>query len=88
MIMRKIKIDDLSAPVRAFLAQATNGNGILVQDGKGRARFGIIPYKEASPARKNAAWKEIQKIQRKVGRTMKETGRTEEELDRLLQDEE
>jgi hypothetical protein len=88
MSMRKVSLDDLNSAVRAFLAQASNGHGILVQDGQGRARFGIIPYKEASAARKRAAWKEIQKIQRKVGRMMKKTRRTEEELDRLLQDEE
>jgi len=86
--MRKVTITKLSKPVKDFLAQARKGRGILVQDENGRARFGVVRYVEASAAAKERAWKDIERIQRKVGRMMRKTGKTEEEFDRLLQEEE
>ena len=88
MGMRKVTITKLSKPVQDFLAQARRGKGILVEDENGRARFGVIRYSEASAAVKARAWKDIEGIQRKVGRMMRKTGKTEEEFDRLLQEEE
>lgn len=86
--MRKVALEELSRDVRSFLAQVRKGKGILVEDGTGRARYGVIPYVAAAPAEKKKAWKDIERIQRKVGRMMRKTGKTEVEFDRLLQDDE
>jgi ABC-type transport system substrate-binding protein len=57
------------------------------KDEKGRARF-VVRYAEAPAAAKERAWQDIERIQRKVGRMMRKTGKTEEEFDRLLQEKE
>ena len=47
---------------------------------------GAEPTGTVPPASERAkAWREIEKIQRKVGRMMKRTGKTEEEFDRIVQ---
>ena len=74
MAMRTVALKELSPDVRSFLAQVRNGEGIVVQDDQGCARFGVIPYIEATPAAKKKAWKEIQRIQRKVGKRMAREG--------------
>lgn len=86
--MKKVAINELSQPVRSFLDQVKNGEAIVVQDEQGRSRYGVVPYIEATPAERERAWKEIEKIQRKVGKTMQKKGLTEDDFDRLLQEEE
>lgn len=59
----------------------------LVRGGRVVAR--VVPaedkdYVDATPAERNRAWKEVQKIQRKVGRMMKRTGKTEDELMKII----
>ena len=49
MEMQRIAINQLSEPVREFLAQVQDGQGIVVEDETGRAQYGVIPYVEAAP---------------------------------------
>lgn len=44
----------------------------------------IPPLNEPSPREQGRGWREIQRIQRKVGRMMKMRGKTEDEFDRIL----
>ncbi len=85
--MQRISITDLNDSVRSFLRKARR-EGIVVEDERGRAQCGIVPYREATAGARQRAWREIKKIQRKVGRTMKRKRTTEEEFDRLLQEDE
>ena len=87
MSVQKVTLKDLSAPVRSFLAQAKKRNGVLVEDSRGRALYGVIRYQEATPKNQAAALKRLTQLQRKVGAIMKRHGRTEADLDRLLQEE-
>ncbi len=86
--MKKVAINELSQSVRSFLDQVQNGEAIVIQDEQGRSRYGVVPYVEAAPEEQKVAWKEIEAIQRKVGENMKKRGQTEDDLDRLLQEEE
>jgi hypothetical protein len=86
MSMRRVAINDLPEDVRSFLSQVREGEGIMVEDETGRAWAGVVPYDEAPVADQEAALKRLEGLQKKVGKMMKETGRTEEEFDRLLQD--
>ena len=88
MAMRKVTITKLSKSVQSFLARVRNGDSIIVQDEAGRARVGVIPYQEATPAQKKKAWKDVKRIQTKVGKMMRKKGKTEAQLDRILQDDE
>ena len=85
MTMRKVTITKLSKPVQSFLSSVRKGKGILVEDATGRAKYGIIPYEEAPKAAQKAALKRLERLQKKVGRMMKRTGKTEAEFDRILQ---
>ena len=84
MAMQKIAITELSKPVRSFLAKARNGEGIVVEDETGRPQFGITPYIEATTAQKKRAWKGIKCLQRKVGKAMKAEGVKEQDIERLI----
>jgi antitoxin (DNA-binding transcriptional repressor) of toxin-antitoxin stability system len=82
--LQKVIINELSPELRAFLARVRPGRGIVIEDENGRAICGVIPLQESTAPAKAKAWKHIQKIQRKVGRMMKKTGKKEEDLDHLL----
>ena len=84
MGMRKVALRELSRDVQSFLTQVQNGEGIVVEDETGRARYGIIPYLEATAEGKKEAWKRIKQLQRKVGKTMKAQGVTEKDVEHLL----
>lgn len=85
MDMRKVALEELSEDVRSFLARVRKGEGLLVEDKTGRARYGVIPYEEPPPRGQAAALKRLQRLQKKVSQIMERTGKTEEEFDRLLQ---
>jgi isopentenyl diphosphate isomerase/L-lactate dehydrogenase-like FMN-dependent dehydrogenase len=84
MGMRKVTLRELSSDVQKFLAQAKNGEGLMVEDENGRARYGVIPFVEATAEEKGRAWKELQKLQRQVGKAMTEQGVTDEDVEREL----
>lgn len=85
MDMQKVALEDLSADIRSFLAKVRKGNGIFVEDETGRVRYGVMSYEEATPCEQAAAGKRLQRLQKKVGKMMARTGKTEEEFDRLVQ---
>lgn len=82
--MDKVRLNDVSKDVRAFLDRAFAGGGVLVEDETGRARGGILPYFEATDAEKRRAWKGMERLQRKVAASMKRQGVTEQDIDRVL----
>lgn len=86
--MQKIAISNLSEPVRLFFSQLPKDEGILVEDEKGRACFGVIPYQEASTAQQAAALGRLGELQKRVGDRLAAEGKSEEDLDRILQDDE
>ena len=94
-IMKTISINDLSEPVKDFLEQATDSEGLSIKDETGRLRFGVVLYLPSKvedratvpdKASREQAWREIQAIQEKVGARMREAGITEEDVDRALAD--
>lgn len=83
--MRKIAITELSLPVRSFLTEVRKGNGVVIEDESGRGLVGVIPYAEASPREQAAALRRLERIQKKVGKMMRRTGKTEDQFDRIVQ---
>ena len=91
--MKTISINDLSEPVKAFLDQATDSQGLTIKDETGRLRFGVVLYRPHTDedrttiydkASREQAWREIKAIQEKVGERMQALGITEEDIDRVL----
>ena len=84
--MKKVRLSELSEPVRSFLEQVTPDESIMVEDDDGHAQYGVIPYQSDTPEERLAAWQEIEEIQREVGQSLLRQGITENDVDRLLQE--
>lgn len=82
--MNKIRINELSQPVRDFLARATKEGSVVIVDEDGQLQCGITPYTDATPAEKQQALKSLEKLQAKVGRSMEEKGVTEDDVMQVL----
>jgi hypothetical protein len=84
--MQRISLDQLSEPVRLFLSQIPKEGGMLVEDERGRVCFGVIPYRETSESEQAAARRHLAELHERVGERLQ--GKSEGELDRILQDDE
>jgi len=84
MGMQKVAINQLSEPVRAFLARVRVGRGIVVEDEAGRARYGVVEYLPASPEERQEAWEHLQQLQQKTKQTIEDQGGTVDEIERLI----
>jgi hypothetical protein len=85
--MQKVPINQLSQPVREFLARVTVGQGILIEDEAVRTRYQVVKYIEASPEEQKKAWRGIQKAQQKIGKELTKQGVTEDDIIKaVLQD--
>lgn len=84
--MDTVRLNEVSDDVRTFLNRAFSGGGVLVEDESGRARGGVLPYFEASDEEKRLAWQGMERLQQKVAAAMKRQGVTEDDIDRVLQE--
>ena len=82
--MQTVRFNDLSDPVRAFLAPAGRGEVIVVQDEGGKATYSVVPIIQSSADVQRRAWNDILKLQQEVGDSMRQHGASEEDIDRLL----
>ena len=84
--MRKnANLKELDEPIRSFLTDLEAGDAILVSDEDG-IQYSVVRFTQATQAERDQAWQDIGQTQRKVGKMMEETGKTEEELDELLRE--
>ena len=83
--MQKITLDQLSEPVRLFLSQVPKTGGVLVEDERGQVCFGVIPYQQASASEQVVARVRLAELQKRVGERLGAQGKSEGELDRILQ---
>ena len=86
--MKRVRLNELDKTVRAFLDQVKGGESIMVEDENGQLQCGITPYFRASREEREQAWRDIEALQDKVAQSMKEKGITEEDVDKLLQEDE
>lgn len=84
--MKKVQINELSEPIRLFLEQLRDGESIMVEDENGRLQCGITPYFKATNEERQQAWRDLEELQDRVAASMDEQGITEEDVDRLLQE--
>jgi hypothetical protein len=61
---------------------------VLVEDERGLVCFGVIPFQEAPPAEQTAARDRLAELQQRVGERLQGEGKLEDELDRILLDDE
>jgi hypothetical protein len=70
--------------VRLFLAQVLQSQGVVVEDENGLARFGVIPYTEATAEEKAAAWEKLWRLQEKTAKAMGSAGVTEHDVEQVM----
>jgi hypothetical protein len=88
MSTNSVKLADLSDDVQSFLGQANEEGGILVEDDEGNPCFSVAGFRRPTPEQRRKALEELAEIQRNVRLQMEADGRTEEELDRIIQEDE
>jgi len=84
MGMEKVAFRQLSEPVQAFPARVRVGQGIVVEDEAGRARYAVVEYVEASPAAQEEAWQKLRQLQQKTKQAIEEQGGAVDEVERLI----
>jgi hypothetical protein len=88
IMLRRVTMNELGEPLRRLLETLSEGEGLLVEDDAGRARFGVVPYVEATPDAQMAALGRLKSLQQRIGQTMQDTGQSEDDFDQMLQDKE
>ena len=84
--MVRIRLSELDSAVKAFLAPASQGETIVVEDDDGRVQCGVTPYVQASAAEKTDALEALSRLQEKSAQAMAQSGVSEADVDRELQD--
>ncbi len=84
--MQRVRYDELSDPVRDFLAPAGKGEVIVVEDELGSAAYNVIPVIRPSAEQKKKAWEDIVRLQQRVGESMRQQGVSEDDIDRVLRE--
>lgn len=86
MMAKNLKISELNEPVRILLDQMQADDIVTLEDEQGRARFIIAPVVRASPAERAAALSRLRHLQEETRQSMQGQGVSEEDVDRLLQE--
>jgi len=84
--METVQFSELSGDVQTFVQRAIAAEGLIVKDELGRACGSFVPYVDAPPNEQESAWKRILQLQQRIGLRMQQRGASEEDFDRLLQD--
>ncbi len=82
--MKKIRLNELSEPVRSFIDEVKGGESIMVVDENGQLQCGITPYFEASPAERERAWERLRELQKRADASMKKHGKTEDDVMQVI----
>ena len=84
--MKKVRLSELSEPVQSFINQIKPGESIEVQDDNGELRCGITPYTKATPEEKRRARASMEELWQHTEQAKRESGVTEADIDRDLQE--
>jgi hypothetical protein len=84
--MKKVRFSELSKQVQQFLEAVKSCGSIAVVDDDDQLQCGVTPYYRANDQERAAAWQRLELLQQEVGRRMAEKGITEDDIDRVLQE--
>ena len=82
--MKSIRLNDLSESARQVLAGAGDQESVVIEDENGQARYGVIPYRKPTEQQKKRAWEKLTELQQKAAAAMQQHGVTEDDLMRVL----
>lgn len=86
--MKTVKMTELNEAVRQFLDQAKDEDAIRVEDDSGKPRYTVARFYRATEEERAAALARLAEVQKNIRRRMEAAGKTEEELDRILREDE
>ena len=85
MSVQKVELDTLSPEVRAFLAQAGEGKGVLVEDPRTQERYCVVKFREPTPEEQRAALQRMSQIGAAVQESLDQRQMSVEDAERELQ---
>jgi len=85
-MIRKIRLNDLQEPLRTFLDEALAGDGVVIEDAGGQLRGRLLPFAQVSRDERDRALRELRSLQDTVQERIDAEGKSEAELDAILQD--
>jgi len=86
--MKKIRLTEMSEAERRLLTDAEQSGGLVVEDDRGQTRSRLYAYREPTEVQRQAAWEGMKDFQKNVQQSFDEQALTEDDLDRLLQEDE
>jgi hypothetical protein len=78
-------MDRLSPEVRAFLAQAGEGKGVLVEDPRTQERYCVVKFREPTPEEQRAALQRMSEIGAAVEGALNQRQMSVQDAERELQ---
>ncbi len=84
--MQKLRLSQLSEAVRSFLTDALKGDGFVIEDDDGEPQGGFVPYRYPTDAQKQEAFAGLRRLWEHTDKAMHESGVTEDDIDRVLQE--
>ena len=78
--MGHVRISELSEDIRRIVAQAFQKGGIVVEDGLARPLVTLFSCRRPTPAEKQQAEESLERLRRKTGQAMRESGVTEDDI--------
>lgn len=82
--MDKVRINELNDAVREFLTEVFNGGGLIIEDESGRDVGGVMPYRDPTTEQRQQAAESLERLQRQAETSMKEHGVTEDDVMRVI----
>jgi hypothetical protein len=82
--MRKIRLNELNEAVRSFLAQVVADDTLVIEDESGQPLGSFIPHRESTAAEKQQAQQSLEHLRQKTGQAMKKHGVTEDDIIRVI----
>ena len=85
MSVQRVEFDTLSPEVRSFLAQAAEGNGVLVEDRRTQERYCVVKFREPTPEEQRAALQRMSEIGAAVEGTLDQRRMSVQDAENELQ---
>ena len=85
MSVQRVELDTLSTEIRAFLARAGEGSGVLVEDPRTQERYCVVKFREPTPEEQRAALQRMSQIGAAVQQSLDQRQMSVEYAERELQ---
>ncbi len=82
--MKKLRLSELSQTIRTFVEHALEGDGMVIEDDAGVTRGQFVPFRDPTPEEEERADASLDELRKKADVSMKKHGKTEDDLMRVI----